>query len=80
MVGCSWFEHRYRVAVTCDGSIFNRIQDGPFQGCSQMLDTYPTMMKLGTGILSPRVLLAPAFFHQKSVIFVLSRNTDKDCI
>ena len=37
MLGCSWFEHRYRVAVTCDGSIFNRIQDGPFQGCSQML-------------------------------------------
>ena len=37
MLGCSWFEHRYRVAVTCDSSIFKRIQDGPFQGYSQML-------------------------------------------
>ena len=61
MLGCSWFEHRYRVAVTCDISIFKRIQDGPFQGYSQMLGgggekvplpktchTYPTMMKLGS--------------------------------
>ena len=64
MLGCSWFEHRYRVAVTCDGSIFNHIQDVPFQGYWQMwgggggekvslpktCHTYPTMMKLGTGI------------------------------
>ena len=56
---------------------------------------YPTMMKLGMVIPylkkiqkiyesrdtpSPWVLLTSAFFHRKSENFVISRNTDVDCI
>ena len=68
--------------------MFNPIQDGYFWGCSLMgegkktllpkiCDTYPAMMKLGTVI---PYLQTSAFFHQKSVDFIKSRNTDIDCI
>ena len=56
--------------------------------------TYPTMMKPGTVIpclknirniyesrdTTPWLLLKSAFFHRKSVNFVISRNTDIDLI
>ena len=55
--------------------------------------TYPTMMRLGSYTLpkedpkniwitwqTPWLLLTSAFFHWKSANFVISRNTDIDCI
>ena len=73
---------------------FNPIQDGYFRGCSRMgvtrippcpskiCRTYPTMMKLGTVIpyLKKIQKILKIFFHRKSASFVISRNTDIDCI
>ena len=85
-------------------NFLNPIQDGHFQGCSQVgregqkdpplhkiCHIYPTTMKLGTVIpylkeikktmnqvIHP--LTYAAFFHGKSSNFVISRNTDIDCI
>ena len=61
---------------------------------SKICHTYPTMMKLGTVIpylkkiqkiyewcyTPPEFCWHQHFFHQKSANFVISRNTDIDCI
>ena len=60
---------------------------------TKICHTYPTMMKLGSYSLpkedpknisitrhTPWVLLTSAFSHWKSANFVISRNTDIDCI
>ena len=66
------------------------IQDGHFWDCSQMggkkdplpkiYQTYPTMMKLDTVVSCLNLLLTSPFFYRKSATFVISRNTDIDCI
>ena len=60
------------------------VQKGPLP---KICHKYPTMMKLGTGILTERkskkymchtrrVLVTSAFFHRKSASFSISKDTD----
>ena len=75
-------------------TFIKRIQDWPFRGCSRMGGTKsplpkiwysyilhkedPTIMQITWHI--PWVLLTSAFLHPKSAIFVISINTNVDCI
>ena len=77
-----------------DNFSFNPIQDGLFWSClriwgrgflapvPKICHTYPTMMKFGTVVTwhTPWLLLTSTFFHRKSANFVISKNTDIDCI
>ena len=75
-------------------TFIKRIQDWPFRGCSRWGGTKsplpkiwysyilhkedPTIMQITWHI--PWVLLTSAFLHPKSAIFVISINTNVDCI
>ena len=46
----------------------------------KIYQTHPRMMKLGTVVSYFNLLLTSPFFYRKSATFVISRNTDIDCI
>ena len=89
----AWTECRFKKTQMFT---FNPIQDGHFWGCSQIGGGPPSFLKSVADILqwwnltdpkniwitwhTPWVLLTSAFFHRKSANFVISRNTDIDCI